>query len=313
MARKIIFGVLVFVLCAAVLYITISRSPKTAEPGTPHKIKVVTTLFPIYDMARYIGDGKADVYLLLPPGMEPHSFEPTPSDIVRINEADIFVYTDRYMEPWAVDIVRGVTNKGLIVVDAGRGTTKIPAMTQGSDESSGAFDPHIWLDFDNAKIMAADIEAAFEVKDPANRDFFRQRLQEYDRGLSGLDAEYRNTLAHCRSREIVYGGHYAFGYLARRYGLKYRSAQGLSPNSEPTAEELAALVDQIRRDHIRFIFYEELMSPKIAETLSGETQTKLLPLNPAANVSRHQLERGVTFFDILRSDLENLKIGLGCG
>jgi zinc transport system substrate-binding protein len=312
MVRKIIFGVLVLVLCAAILFMAVSRSARTAKTGIPHRMKVITTLFPLYDMARHIGAEKADVSLLLPPGVEAHSFEPRPSDIVRINEADIFVYTGRAMEPWAEDISLSVTNRNLLVVNAGRGTRMIPASNREQGEPPSAPDPHIWLDFDNAKIMAGNIEAAFETKDPANKDFYRQKLNDYRTRLSEVDAAYRGTLSHCTNTEIVYGGHYALGYLAHRYGLRYMAAQGVSPDSEPTAKDLENLVVQIRRNHIRFIFYEEISSPKIAQTIAAETDTKLLPLSAAHNVTRDQFEKGVTFFDILNTDLKNLKTGLGC-
>jgi zinc transport system substrate-binding protein len=185
-------------------------------------------------------------------------------------------------------------------------------VSHDSDEPAGAPDPHIWLDFDNAKIMAGNIEAAFEAKDPADKDFYRQRLEDYRRKLSEMDAAYRSGLSHCRSSEIVFGGHYALGYLAHRYGLKYVAAQGVSPDAEPTAGDLKNLVTQIRKQRIRYVFYEELSSPKIAETVAGETDAKLLPLSAAHNVTRDQVERGVTFFDILQTDLQNLKTGLGC-
>ncbi len=312
MARKIIFGILVFVLCGAILFIAVSKGPKTAKTGAPRKVEVVTTLFPVYDMARHIGEEKADVYLLLPPGMEAHSFEPKPSDIVKINKADLFVYTDKYMEPWADDLVRSVTNRNLLVVEAGRGTRTIPAVSHDSDEPAGAPDPHIWLDFDNAKIMAGNIAAAFEANDPTNKDFYRKNLEDYRKRLSEVDDAYRRTLSHCRSREIVFGGHYALGYLAHRYGLKHVAAQGVSPDAEPTAGDLKNLVTQIREHRIRYVFYEKLSSPEVAETVAGETDAKLMPLSAAHNVTRDQIERGVTFFDIMQTNLHSLKTGLGC-
>jgi zinc transport system substrate-binding protein len=283
--------------------------PKDNDAG---KIKVITTLFPLYDMAKTIGGDKADVSLLILPGMEPHTFEPKPSDIIKINQADCFVYTGRFMEPWAADIIKGITNKNLIVVDASNGTHMIPAEFHGKDEPQGALDPHIWLDFANARIMAGNIAAALEAKDPADQAFFKQRAADYDAKLAELDAAFRTTLNACKGREIVYGGHYAFGYLARRYGLRYVAAQGVSPNAEPTAKDLVRLVQQIKKDKIRYVFYEELTSPKIAETIAGETRAKLLLLNPAANLTKDQFERGVSFFDILHADLEQLKIGLEC-
>jgi zinc transport system substrate-binding protein len=263
-------------------------------------------------MAKNVGAEKALVSLLMPPGVEPHTFEPTPSDIIKINEADCFVYTGRFMEPWAEDIIKGVINKNLIVVDASKGTKMLPAAFHDGDEPVGSLDPHIWLDFDNVKIMVNNIAEALAAKEPVGQAFFKQRADDYNTKLIELDAAFRKTLSTCKSKEIVYGGHYAFGYLAKRYGLSYVAAQGVSPDAEPTARDLARLVDQIKKNNIKYVFYEELTSPKIAETIAGETNAKLLLLNPAANLTKDQFERGVSFFDILHNDLENLKIGLEC-
>ena len=276
------------------------------------KITIVTTLFPLYDMAKNIGADKADVSLLVPPGTEPHTFEPKPSDIIKINEADCFVYTGRFMEPWAEDIIKGVMNKKLIVVDASKGTRMIPAVFSHKKEARGALDPHIWLDFDNAKIMAKNIADALAAADPADKAFFQQRADAYNTKLIELDAAFRKTLSTCKSKEIVYGGHYAFGYLAKRYGLRYLAAQGVAPDAEPTAKDLVRLVEQIKKNNIHYVFYEELTSPKIAETLARETHAKILLLNAAHNVTKDQFERGVSLFEILNTDLEQLKIGLEC-
>ncbi len=285
------------------------NKPKYVDPG---KIKVVTTLFPLYDMAKNIGANKAEVSLLLPPGVEPHTFEPKPSDIVRITEADIFVFTGKFMEPWAEDIIKGVVNKNLIVVDASKGTKMIPAVFHDEDEPVGSLDPHIWLDFDNANIMVKNIAEALEARDPADKAFFKQKAAEYNTKLTEIDNSFKTALNTCKNREIVYGGHYAFGYMAKRYDLKYLAAQGVSPDAEPTAKDLTRLVEQIKKDKIKYVFYEELTSPKIAETIADETGAKLLLLNAAHNLSKDQFEHGISFFEILNADLENLKIGLEC-
>jgi zinc transport system substrate-binding protein len=284
-------------------------SRKNIDAG---RIKIVTTLFPLYDMAKNIGADKAAVSLLVPPGVEPHTFEPKPTDIVRINEADIFVYTGKFMEPWAEDITKGASNKKLIVVDASKGTRMIPAVFHDEDEPAGALDPHIWLDFDNATIMVRNIAQALETRAPSDKAFFAQKAADYDKRLTELDAAFRKTLSTCKNREVVYGGHYAFGYWAKRYGLRYLAAQGVSPNAEPTAKDLARLVDQIKKNNIHYVFYEELTSPRIAETIARETNARLLLLNAAHNLTKDQFQRGISFFDILHRDLENLKIGLEC-
>ncbi|MEW6001755.1 MAG: zinc ABC transporter substrate-binding protein [Nitrospirota bacterium] len=282
------------------------------EPARIKKLKVITTLFPLYDMAKHIGADKAAVSLLLPPGVEAHSFEPKPSDIVKINEADVFVYTGKFMEPWAEDVIKGTVNKNLIVIDASRGTKMISGVFHDADKPAGSLDPHIWLDFDNAKIMVKNILQAFQLKDTANKDFYEQKANDYINKLTELDTSYKTTLATCKYKEIVYGGHYAFGYLAKRYGLKYLAAQGVSPDAEPTANDLVKLVEQIKKDKIKYVFYEELTSPKIAETIAGETDAKILLLNAAHNLSRDQFDQGLSFFDILKGDLDNLRVGLEC-
>ncbi|MFA6433691.1 MAG: zinc ABC transporter substrate-binding protein [Elusimicrobiales bacterium] len=310
--RTLLITCLLIASIAAIAALAVFRRSTAVAPAGARRLKVVATIFPLYDMARFIGGGKAEVSLLLPPGVEAHSFEPKPGDMARISEADIFIYTGKFMEPWAEDLIKGVAAGGLLAVDAGRGIKLMREPGQERGKSEAAPDPHIWLDFDNAKAMAGNIAAAFEAKDPAGREAYRRAYAAYERGLSALDAAYASGLSACRTREIIYGGHYAFGYPARRYGLKYLAAQGLSPDSEPTARDLAALVEQVKKDGVKFIFYEELASPRIAGTVASETGAEMLPLSAAHNLTREQLSRGVSFFDILQSDLESLKTGLEC-
>ncbi|OGS06976.1 MAG: hypothetical protein A2270_00905 [Elusimicrobia bacterium RIFOXYA12_FULL_51_18] len=310
--KRFLIVLAAFVFAAAVFAVAWSRRPAAEPVPGARKLKIVTTLFPLYDMAGAIGAGKAEVSLLLLPGVEPHSYEPKPGDIVRINEADIFIYTGGSMEPWAEDLIKSVSNKGLTVLNAGLGVTLMRGTGTGPAEPENAPDPHIWLDLDNAGVMAGNILAALENKDPSNKDLYQRAAAAYRGRLAALDTAYKTGLSACRTKEIIYGGHYAFGYLARRYGLKYLAAQGLSPDSEPTARDLVALVEQVKKDKIKFVFYEELTSPRIAEAITGETGAKMLLLNAAHNVSRDQMERGVSFFDILQSDLDNLREGLEC-
>ncbi len=312
MDKKIISFIIILLALGALVYLVALRNSKPAEKAPSLKIKVVTTLFPLYDFAKNIGREKVEVSLLLPPGVEAHSFEPKPSDLVRVNEADVFIYTGKFMEPWAEDIIRSATNRNLIIVDSSQGIKMIPGVFHDADEPAGSLDPHIWLDFDNAKIIVGNILHALVTKDPANINRYKQNSDDYCKKLTDLDSSYKTALASCKNNEIVYGGHYAFGYLAHRYALKYLAAQGFSPDAEPTAKDLSKLVEQIRKDNIRYVFFEELTSPKIAETVANETNTKLLLLNAAHNVTRDQFVQGASFLDIMKGNLDNLKVGLGC-
>lgn len=326
MGRKAAYLVAVFLTIGAIAFFAVSRradpSADTGSGAGSGRTRVVTTLFPLYDMARAIGGDDADVTLLLPPGMSPHSFEPKPSDIADIGTADIFVYTGDFMEPWARDTIAGLGRTDLRVVDASEGVSLLPMSAHDEegeehDKEShghdGGNDPHIWLDFDNASLMTAGIADAFAQADPAHAAAYADRASDYMLGLSETDLAYREGLSDCRTRTIVYGGHYAFGYPAHRYGLEYVAAQGFSPDAEPTADDLVTLVEQVRSLGLPYVFSETLSNPKIAEMIANETGASVLELNPAGNISRDAFERGMTFSDIMESNLSRLKTGLGCG
>ncbi|MRR07706.1 MAG: zinc-binding protein [Deltaproteobacteria bacterium] len=285
-------------------------------PEKNKKITVVTTLFPLFDFARSIAQGKADVMLMLPPGVEAHSYEPKPADIIKVDKADVFVYTGKYMEPWAHDILNSTTNKKLVVVDASRGIALVP-IKPGPDPAKdghihGSYDPHIWLDFDNAIKMVETITGGLGAADPANGGFYRKNAEIYKEKLAALDKEYRDSLTVCKKKTLIHGGHFAFGYLARRYGLEYVSAYEASPNAEPTARKIVALQKKLRENNIHYIFYEELLNPRVAEIIAKETGVKLLKLNGAHNITKDEFAGGVTFFSLMEENLKNLREGLEC-
>jgi zinc transport system substrate-binding protein len=264
-----------------------------------NKLVVITTLFPLYDFARNIGQDKISVTLLLPAGVEAHSYEPSAGDVVKVNKADLFIYTSNLMEPWVKKFTSGVDNKNLVILEASGGL---------EDR-----DPHTWLDFSKAMAMVDRIRDALIARDPADRDFYLGSARQYSEKLAALDTEYRQTLSTCRNKVLIFGGHFAFGYLAQRYHLLFLSAyKGFSPDAEPTPRNLAELVDQIRQYKVKYIFYEELLSPRVAEILSQETGAQLLKLSAAHNLSREEMDKGISFIDVMKANLVNLKQGLLC-
>ena len=285
------------------------------------KLKVVASLFPLYDFARAVGNGYADISLLLPPGVEPHNFEPTPADMAKLNSADVFIYTNRYMEPWAEAMLKGTDRGRILIVDASRG---IDFLRQAGDEGGSQegkthghgeaqrIDPHIWLDLGNAEKMLDTIRDAFISRDPVHRDIYLKNSGEYRAKLAMLDQKYREDLSACRKKVMVDGGHYTFGYLAARYGLKYLAAYGLSPEAEPTAGDLARISRIVRQEGLSHIFYEELLSPRIADTIARETGATLLRLHGAHNISREELREGTTFISLMEKNLDQLVTGLQC-
>jgi zinc transport system substrate-binding protein len=306
-----------------VFYLALCGCNKNGEHSHRNgRISVVTTLFPLYDFARQIGGERADVTLLLPPGVEPHNFDPRPRDILAINKADLFVYTGNFMEPWAAGLIKGI-KKSVLVIDSSAGVTLLKEV-EVSDEPgdhAGAtgkashdepIDPHIWLDFGNAQKIVDNILAGFVEKDSEHRAFYEKNAADYKAKLRALDQQFADGLKICRTRLFVHGGHYAFNYLARRYGLTYISVYGFSPNAEPSPRHLANIVQTMRQNHVSTIFYEELIQPRVAETIARETGARLLPLSGSHNVTKNEFDHGVTFISILKQDLFDLRKGLQC-
>lgn len=311
---------LFIVLCVSMVLIMspgCSRKDTAVQNEADSRLRVVTTLFPLYDFARTIAGDRARVTLLLPPGVEPHSFEPRPDDIVRIGKSGLFVFTSPVMEPWAAAIIKGGDRQTLRVVEAGAGVSYLNAATDddhdhGGHQHSGNLDPHIWLDFGNDQLMTDNILAGFVAADPANADYYRGKAATLKQRLKHLDLQYRDGLTSCASRTLLHGGHYTFGYLARRYDLKYRSLSGVSSEAEPSAARMAGMVRDIRQSGARYLFAEELLSPRLSEILATEAGVAVLKLHGAHSLGRDDFQRGMTFFDLMEANLDNLKKGLAC-
>lgn len=285
----------------------------SAEP-----VRVVTTIFPLYDWACAVGGDRVAVTQLLPPGVEAHSYAPRPSDVFALNRADLFLYLGADLEPWAADLVRGVENPRLAVIEAGREVPRAHGHGGDDEEDDGhdheASDPHIWLDPVLAQAVVSTIAAGLARADPAGAADYAARADQYNRQLAALHEEIRAGLANCRHRQILYGGHFAFGYFARRYGLTHLSPySGFSPNAAPTPAQMTELVKAIRTSGQTTLFVEELLDPKVGRTLAGETGARLEVLHGAHNLTREERARGdVTYLSLMRENLAKLRKALGC-
>lgn len=305
-------------ICFCSILITGCRK---AEQKPSSGLQVVTTLFPTYDFARTIGGDKAQVTMLLPPGVEPHTFEPRPEDMLKISRAGLFIYTSPAMEPWAAKVIKGIDSGTLRIVEAGQRASyhsaaspdddHHPAGEENSHDHKG-LDPHIWLDFDNAFLIVDAILEGFVKADAGNADLYRRNAESLKKRLSALDERYRKMLTNCGTRTLLHGGHYTFGYLARRYHLDYHALSGVSSDSEPSAARMVALVKEIRSSGATHLFAEELLSPRLTETLAREAGVGVLMLHGAHNLAREELDKGVSFFDLMERNLERLQKGLAC-
>lgn len=305
-----------FVLILAVVLLV----PNIFAESSPGEIKIVTSVFPLMEFARAVAGDRGEVSLLLPPGAEIHTWQPRPSDIVKLSSADLFVYIGGNMEPWLDDILASVRNPSLRTLEASHGislieldaTGELNLHTHEQEHGHGAVDPHIWLDFQNDRVIVDRIAAVLSEMDPTGVSAFKKNASAYKRKLQSLDEAYTKSLKSCVHKVFILGGHAAFGYLARRYGLQQVSLYGLSPDSQPTPKKMIEVVELARKYEVKAIFFESYVSDELANVLAREVKARTLVLNPGANLTKEELQSGVTFFDIMERNLENLKDGLIC-
>ncbi len=276
-----------------------------------HKIKVMATIFPLYDFSGQIGGRFVQAELLIPAGVDIHHFEPRPKQMQRISEAELFVFCHRRLEVWADRLIS--KNKKGIILEAGAGLEQnLSDDTNKNNRNQKQFDPHFWLDLRYAIEMAERIKKALEKILPEEKNYFQQNFNRLAAELKALDQAFSSKLAGCRKQVLYYSGHQAFGYLQRRYHLQFQSIYGLSPDSEPSARQLAAFIRNIREQKISVLFFEPMISSQVTQTIVAETGVRLLPLHPGASVSRDQLLSGKTFLQLMEENFKNLLQGLGC-
>ena len=276
------------------------------------RLRVLTSFYPMYDFACKIGGDCIDVTNMVPSGTEPHDWEPSTNDLKNLEKADVFIYNGADMEPWADDLLVSRSDT-LRVVEASEnvelrttdGEHEHAHEHEGADHHHGDFDPHVWLDPENAKIEMEAIRDALCAADPENSTVFQSNYEKYAAELDVLDAEFREKLAPLPNRTIVVA-HEAFGYLCDAYGLTQVGIEGLSPDSEPDPGRMAEVIDFVREHSISTIFFEELVSPKVAEAIASETGAQAKMLSPLEGLSDEQAAAGADYFSVMHDNLAAL-------
>ena len=279
------------------------------------KPQIMVSLFPQYDIIRQIAQDKVEVELFLPAGSEPHSYEPSASTLMKVVEADLFVYSSDELEPWVKRLVEGNASESLIVLDASNGITLLEAdhghEGQDEDEEELAFDPHYWLDPQNMIIMSESIRDALIEIDPENEAFYIENANSYIASLKELDSNWQDLFDRAQLNQIIYGGHFAFGYLSHRFGLEILSPySGYAPDAEPSAQALAGLMDVLAEKEINVIFYEELIDPRVARIIAEQAKVKIEVLHGAHNLNAEEMQAGWTYVSIMEDNIKKLKEAL---
>lgn len=292
--------VLVLILALACLTACGGDSSSSDE----QKSDVVAAFYPLAWAAEQVGRDEVAVRNLTPPGTEPHDVELTPRDVERIRSADVVLYLGAGFQPAVEDAVKGADGT---VVDLLEGMRLLQAEADeegpaGESGEGSERDPHVWLDPVLFRRVAESVGDAFG--EPAAAEDLKTKLEE-------LDREFERGLAGCRRGHVV-TSHAAFGYLTRRYGLVQVPITGLSPEAEPTPRELEEVVEHVREAKATTIYFETLVSPRLAETVARETGAKTAVLDPLEGLAEDDLERGADYLSVMRENLASLRRGLEC-
>ena len=342
---------------------------KTTEKEDNYRLKIVTSLFPYYDMARaVIGDVKGiDLKMIVTPGQDSHSFEPTPSDVIQMENADVLIYNGGSLETWIDTLLDSLNNKNQIqmkmmdYVDVlneeiveGMDTrfeehdhdehshkednhnkekhkedshseekhkednhsedssNDSEFHNEDSEEGHEETDEHIWTSPVNEIIMTEKICETLSKALPEEKENFQKNAESYISQLKELDNEFRTIVENAKINEIIFADKFPLQYFAKEYGLKYYAAfPGCGSDMEPSAKTIGFLVDKIKEDNIKAVFYLELSSHIVADAIETDTGAKPLQFNSCHNITQKQFDSGVTYVDLMKENVNNLKIALG--
>lgn len=353
------------------MFLGMAGCGKTTEKEDNYRLKIVTSLFPYYDMARaVIGDVKGiDLKMIVTPGQDSHSFEPTPSDVIQMENADVLIYNGGSLETWIDTLLDSLNNKNQIqmkmmdYVDVlneeiveGMDTrfdshdehshsedshnhkehshsedsynqeegshsedslkneehSHDSEVSDYEEESHNETDEHIWTSPVNEIIMTEKICETLSKALPEEKENFQKNAENYISQLKELDNEFRTIVENAKTNEIIFADKFPLQYFAKEYGLKYYAAfPGCGSDMEPSAKTIAFLVDKIKEDNIKAVFYLELSSHIVADAIETDTGAKPLQFNSCHNITQKQFDSGVTYVDLMKENVNNLKIALG--
>ncbi|MDR1073233.1 MAG: metal ABC transporter substrate-binding protein [Treponema sp.] len=304
-------------LCIGIGSFAFTNGTKDA-PKANGAITVTATLFPFYDFTRAIAGDKINLALLLPPGAESHSFEPTPRDILTIQHSDVFIYNGGESDAWVDRILDSMDKRNMKVIRLMDAVDAVEEeIVEGMEEEEGEvaeaaeYDEHIWTSPQNAALIVQAITDALCEKDKANADFYRRNADSYTVKLNELDAAFQMVVNNAKRKTIVFGDRFPFRYFADAYGLSYFAAfPGCSTETEPSAATVAFLIDKIKSEKIPVIFHIELSNERMADAIADETGAKKRQLHAVHNISKRDLDNGATYLELMTRNVDALREAL---
>jgi zinc transport system substrate-binding protein len=297
--------ILIAIGLASALASGCARSSGTVQ-GRP---SVVASFYPLYEAAREVGGDRVRAVNLTAAGAEPHDLELSPRQVDAILDAGVVLYMGQGFQPAVEDTARD--RQSGVTLDVLAALSSQLRMQQGEKPEKEEADPHVWLDPVLMGGIVDHVRDALSRADPAGASFYERNAGRYRSEIEALDQEFREGLRHCERRVMV-TSHAAFGYLAARYGLTQEPIAGVSPEAEPDPRRVAELADLVRREGVTTILTEELVSPRVANTLAREAGVRTAVLNPLEGLSPQELDRGETYVSVMEENLATLRKALAC-
>lgn len=304
---KAVFFILLIILL--ILFFTISNDK---NKSSNEEVTVGMTTFALYDIVKHIATEDVNVINILPFGVDPHSFEPTPKLMASMEKSSLIFYSGAGLEPWAANF--NFKNKAVNISEF----VDLQELEEDEHEHEGhhhshesGLDPHYWLDFDNMKKASNVITQELIKVVPQNRELFLKNQAQYILMLENLDEMYKTKLSQC-SNDTVIVSHNALGYIAKRYDFTVESLTGLSPESEPSAQDINRIFEHIKEDGADTIFFENFVNDKLIKNIAKDANIKFELFEPLGNITADEAKAGLTYEDIMKKNLQKLAEALKC-
>ena len=277
--------------------------------GTDEPVSIVATDFPCYDLARQVLGGDEGLALLIRPGMDTHTYEPTPADAKAVYEADVLIYIGGTSDAWVEDMLTGAPDVAAVrLMDSVQPLEEAHAEHSHEDIS---YDEHIWTSPVNMRAMLASVAEALCAADPQNAETYRANSEACDAELARLDQTFRDLVAGAARTELVFADRFPFLYFAREYGLDYVSAfSGCSEESQPSVQAVAALIDAVEQDGVPVVYVIEMSTGDVARAVSEQTGAEIVEMHSCQSVTGEEFEAGETYLSLMTRNVEALRKGL---
>jgi zinc transport system substrate-binding protein len=316
--KKTVSAVLIIVFIVFILIVFFARKTKKADIDNG-KLNIVVTIFPQYDFIRQIAKENVNLSMLLSPGAEPHSYEPTPKDIIEIQNSDIFIYVGGESDEWVRQILESIPDKKdrriIALMDLVKPVKEeiVEGMQEEDDEEEGdgEYDEHVWTSPKNAQKIVKALSDILQSKDPANATMYEKNAQDYIKRIQDLDDSFKDIVKNAKRKTIVFGDRFPFRYFADEYGLEYFAAfPGCSNETEANPNTIAFLIDKVKAEKIPVVFYIEFSNEKIADIICESANAKKLLLHSVHNVSKKDFDNGTSYLELMEKNTLNLKEAL---